>query len=83
MERDSIIRRSPLAEAKEKRKMSRETLGKYFYDLSKTSFTAMVVGSIVSLFIDGSTARSGWTLAVIGIVVTYIFAYIGYYIMNK
>ena len=29
-------------EVKEKEKVSRETLGKFFYDLAKTSFTVMV-----------------------------------------
>ncbi|WP_300153208.1 hypothetical protein [Bacteroides sp.] len=29
-------------EIKEKEKVSSETLGKFFYDLAKTSFTAMV-----------------------------------------
>lgn len=31
-------------EVKEKEKTSRETLGKFFYDLAKISFTALVVG---------------------------------------
>lgn len=35
-------------EVKEKEKISRENLGKFFYDLGKTSFTAMVVGGAVS-----------------------------------
>ena len=35
-------------EVKEKEKTSRETLGKFFYDLAKISFTALVVGSVVS-----------------------------------
>lgn len=36
-------------EVKEKEKTSRETLGKFFYDLAKISFTALVVGSVVSV----------------------------------
>lgn len=35
-------------EVKEKEKISRETLGKFFYDLAKTSFAAMVAGGAVS-----------------------------------
>lgn len=31
-------------EVKEKEKISRETLGKFFYDLAKTLFAAMVAG---------------------------------------
>ena len=34
-------------EHKEKEKTSKETLGKFFYDLAKTSFTVMVAGSAV------------------------------------
>lgn len=34
-------------EVKEKEKISRETLGKFFYDLAKTSFAAMVAFSQV------------------------------------
>lgn len=37
-------------EVKEKEKISRETLGKFFYDLAKTSFAAMVAGGAVSFF---------------------------------
>lgn len=36
-------------EAKEREKLSREILGKFFYDLAKIAFTALVVGSIVSV----------------------------------
>ena len=39
-------------EVKEKEKVSRETLGKFFYDLAKTSFIVMVAGSAVSFFTD-------------------------------
>lgn len=30
-------------EAKEKEKLSRKTLGKFFYDLAKIAFTALVI----------------------------------------
>lgn len=38
-------------ERKEKDETSRETLGKFFYDLSKTTFTIMVLGNIATVFI--------------------------------
>ena len=34
---------------KERNKVSRETLGKYFYDLSKLVFAGVAVGSVVQL----------------------------------
>lgn len=39
-------------EGKEKEKISRETLGKFFYDLAKLVFTAMALVGGVSLIVD-------------------------------
>lgn len=39
-------------EVKEKERTSRETLGKFFYDLAKLVFTAMALVGGVSLIID-------------------------------
>ena len=39
-----------LKEIKEKNKVSRENLGKFFYDLAKVTYTAMVIGGTVILF---------------------------------
>ena len=38
-------------ERRERDKTSRETLGKFFYDLAKTTFTIMVLGNIATVFI--------------------------------
>ena len=62
-------------EVKEKEKTSRETLGKFFYDLAKISFTALVVGSVVSVATQQEKVEY-WILILIGIFVTYIFSYI-------
>lgn len=67
-------------EVKEKEKTSRETLGKFFYDLAKISFTALVVGSVVSVATQQEKVEY-WIL--IGIFVTYIFSYIGYKIIKQ
>nr|WP_287896532.1 hypothetical protein [Prevotella sp.] len=37
-------------EEKEREKVSRETLGKFFYDLARTCFAAMIIGAIVGFF---------------------------------
>ena len=39
-------RRDVRGESRERAKCQRETLGKYFYDLSKLTFTALVLGGI-------------------------------------
>ena len=68
-------------ETKEKEKTSRETLGKFFYDLAKISFTALVVGSVVSVATQQEKIEY-WVLILIGVFVTYIFSYIGYKIIK-
>lgn len=37
-------------EVKEKEKISRETLGKFFYDLAKTSFTDVQIMSCIGFY---------------------------------
>ena len=69
-------------EVKEKEKLSRETLGKFFYDLAKTSFAAMVAGGAVSFFTN-SNNNLYWLLLLIGAFSTIVFAYIGYKIIRR
>lgn len=68
-------------EVKEKEKTSRETLGKFFYDLAKLVFTAMALVGGVSLIIDEPQIKQGVLLAT-GMLLTYIFASIGYNILK-
>lgn len=69
-------------EGKEKDKIRRETLGKFFFDLSKLVFTAMALVGGVSLIIDESHIKQG-ALLVIGMLLTYILASIGYKILKR
>lgn len=68
-------------EHREKEKTSRDTLGKYFYDLSKLTFTALCLGGGVSLMSDTSNGNY-LTLASFGAFASFIFAYIGYKILK-
>ena len=43
-------RRDARGESRERAKCQRETLGKYFYDLSKLTFTALVLGGALTFF---------------------------------
>ena len=43
-------RRDVRGESRERAKCQRETLGKYFYDLSKLTFTALVLGGALTFF---------------------------------
>ena len=66
-----------LREDKERVKTSREELGKFFYGLSKTSFTVMVAGATVSLFTMSLNAVSYGVGLSSGIAMTIIFAMLG------
>lgn len=68
-------------EVKEKEKLGRETLGKFFYDLAKIAFTALVVGSIVSVTTEQKKLEY-WLLIGIGLITTFVFARIGHKIMK-
>lgn len=52
-------------------------LGKFFYDLAKITFTALVVGSVASI-ITGQEQLEYWLLMAIGTTATCLLAYIGY-----
>lgn len=69
-------------EAREKEKLSKETLGKFFYDLAKIAFTALVVGSIVSVVSEQKTTEYT-ILTLIGILVTCALALIGHKIIKS
>ena len=69
-------------EIKAKEKLSQETLGKFFFDLAKLVFTAMALVGGVSLIINEPQSKQ-ILLAVTGILLTYIFAAIGYKILNR
>lgn len=69
-------------EARENDKLTRETLGKYFYDLAKVTFTAMVVGGAVA-WISDATKDYHWKLLSIGVITTVLLSYIGYKIIKR
>lgn len=68
---------------KEKEKTSRETLGKFFYDLAKTSFAAMTIGAIVGFFENRVDAESCVILFIVGLCSTALLASIGFYILKN
>lgn len=61
-------------EVKEKNRTRREKLASYFFDLSKLTFAALVLGGISPLF-STNTFSVSWIGVVVGIYSTYIFAY--------
>ena len=69
-------------ESKQKEKLSREILGKYFYDLSKLSFAAMVLGVVVPWFSEKSNFDY-LILLVIGLLTTAFLGFFGYKIIKN
>lgn len=68
-------------EAKEMRKVRREKLAGYFYDLSKLSFTGLVIGVVIPLVLDGKNP-SLWGIAITGIILTYASAMLAHKILR-
>ncbi|MBD9298880.1 MAG: hypothetical protein EGS41_02885 [Prevotella sp.] len=75
--------RMTVREDREKLKSSRDNLSKFFYDLAKTSFTAMVVGDVVTMFLKEQVTVTASLLFVVGIIATYLLALFGYRISKR
>lgn len=65
------------AEKKDRNKTSRDTLGKYFYDLSKLTFVATVLNGSTTLF-SNSEVSDRILNVILGIIFTTLLAMIGY-----
>lgn len=64
----------------EKKKTRKETMGKYFYDLSKLTFAALALGGTVSFF-QGIEMK--WLMVMaLGVIFALVLAYIGNYILK-
>ena len=64
-------------EEKDKQRTRRTELGKFFYDLAKTTFAVMVVGNVVGIFGEEQDTGKIVTMVVLGIVSTALLALIG------
>lgn len=71
-------------ETKEKDRVRREKLAGYFFDLSKATYTVLVIGLLVTLFLnDLYTNILMASLVIIGIIVAFELAKIGNNILKK
>lgn len=64
------------AEKKERDKIRRETLGKFFFDLAKLVFASIVLGEMLLLQKDVFD-MSCWAMIMTGLSVTYSLAWLG------
>lgn len=65
-------------EDKEMLRYSRENLSKFFYDLAKATFTAMVVGDVVTMFLKEDVTATAIWLFVTGLITTSLLSTVGY-----
>lgn len=70
-------------EKKEKEKSRRDALGKFFYNLAQTCFTAMVVGATVTFFITDVRIGVFIVLLLMGVASTVGLAYLANNILKK
>lgn len=63
-------------EGKEKDKVRRETLGKFFFDLAKLAFAGLFVSWITPLSANASNSVA-WSVLIGGVIFTVVFAMIG------
>lgn len=68
---------------KEKVKISKTETGKFFYDLSKSSFTITVLGSVASIINTNHITDTTIWAAISGLFLSAFFFIIGYKILNK
>lgn len=68
-------------EQKERDKLFRQSLGKFFIDLSKLVFAGVVVGGVVQLTQSRDYALMA-VMVVLGILVSFIFAFVGFKILR-
>lgn len=62
-------------EEKEKQKTRRMELGKFFYDLAKTTFAVMVLGNLVGMLTSEQMGVATFWVLIFGIYLTFGFAY--------
>ena len=71
-------------EDREKEKFTKETVVKYFFDMSKSTYTIMVLGGLAALFGIVETNESGTISAILlGVVLSAVLSIIGYVISKR
>ncbi len=70
-------------EDKEKEKTARETLGKYFYDMSKLIFATVVLTNLSALFGLVDFSWKSIVLFCVGLIATYATAVMGNKILRR
>ena len=78
-----MVQKDTKNEKKEKERTKRSETGKYFYDLSKASFSITVLGNLALIFKDGALTLMSILGTILGLVMTVGFFIVGNKILNK
>ena len=70
-----------LKEARERDKLTKEVVAKYFLDLSMLIFTAIVLGGLTPMLTDVSM-NIHWETVFVGLVSTFFFGLLGYRVLK-
>lgn len=57
--------------------------GKLFYDFAKLTFAAMVVGAGSAMVSEDARTLAAVLIILVGALVTFMFAYVGYWILSN
>ena len=69
---------------REKEKFTRETLSKYFFDMSKSTYTIMVLGGLAALFGIVQSNKEDTVMAILfGLVLIVVLFVLGFIISKK
>lgn len=69
---------------REKEKFTRETLSKYFFDMSKSTYTIIVLGGLAALFGIVQSNKEDTVMAILlGLVLTVVLFVLGFIISKK
>ena len=68
---------------RDKEKTKRTESGKYFYDLSKSTFSITALGNLALIFKDGTVTMATAIGTATGLMLTALFYLIGSKVLNK
>ena len=77
-----VKQQDELKETKEREKQAKEVIAKYFLDLSKLIFAAIVLGGFTPMFTDVNI-ETNWIIIVGGVISTTFLGLLGYRILKQ
>ncbi|OAV65280.1 hypothetical protein Barb6_01866 [Bacteroidales bacterium Barb6] len=61
----------------------KDVLGKYFIDLSKLAFAALVLGGLIVIFQNDESVDGAFYMLLVGVVASVLFVYVAKLLIKK